>query len=141
MPGPDCIPVVFLKNYEPEVSYVLAELFSKCLVLHIVWRSHQWSLYLRLLGEQCTAKDYCPASLFSVVGKAFEKLTCGFRSSWSNSYLLIVISDRIVCAFSRSAATRAVCSFWHIHSFWQDLAYWSSSKSSFLWNCRLTFSQ
>ena len=31
LPGPDCIPVVFLKNYEPEVSYVLAELFNKCL--------------------------------------------------------------------------------------------------------------
>ena len=29
--GPDCIPVVFLKNCEPEVSYVLAELFNKCL--------------------------------------------------------------------------------------------------------------
>ena len=29
--GPDCIPVVFLKNCEPEVSYVLAELFKKCL--------------------------------------------------------------------------------------------------------------
>ena len=29
--GPDCIAVVFLKNCEPEVSYVLAELFKKCL--------------------------------------------------------------------------------------------------------------
>ena len=29
--GPDCIPVVVLKNYEPELSYILAELFSKCL--------------------------------------------------------------------------------------------------------------
>ena len=27
----DCIPVVVLKNCEPELSYVLAELFSKCL--------------------------------------------------------------------------------------------------------------
>ena len=33
LPGLDCIPVVFLKNCEPEVSYVLAELFSKCLKL------------------------------------------------------------------------------------------------------------
>ena len=30
-PGPDCIPVVVLKNCEPELSYILAELFSKCL--------------------------------------------------------------------------------------------------------------
>ena len=29
--GPDCIPVVVLKNCEPEPSYILAELFNKCL--------------------------------------------------------------------------------------------------------------
>ena len=29
--GPDCIPVVVLKNCEPELSYILPELFNKCL--------------------------------------------------------------------------------------------------------------
>ena len=29
--GPDCIPVVVLKNCEPELSYILAEFFNKCL--------------------------------------------------------------------------------------------------------------
>ena len=29
--GPDCIPVVVLKNCEPELSYILVELFSMCL--------------------------------------------------------------------------------------------------------------
>ena len=29
--GPDCIPVVFLKTYKPQTSYILAELFNKCL--------------------------------------------------------------------------------------------------------------
>ena len=29
--GPDCIAVVVLKNCEPELSYILAELFNKCL--------------------------------------------------------------------------------------------------------------
>ena len=29
--GPDCIPVVVLKNYETKLSYILAELFNKCL--------------------------------------------------------------------------------------------------------------
>ena len=29
--GPDSIPVVVLKNCEPELSYILAELFDKCL--------------------------------------------------------------------------------------------------------------
>ena len=28
---PDCIPVVVLKTCEPELPYILAELFSKCL--------------------------------------------------------------------------------------------------------------
>ena len=29
--GPDCIPVVVLKNSEPELSYILGELFNICL--------------------------------------------------------------------------------------------------------------
>ena len=29
--GPDCISVVVLKNCEPELSYILAELFNKCM--------------------------------------------------------------------------------------------------------------
>ena len=29
--GPDCIPVVVLKNCEPELPYILAEFFNKCL--------------------------------------------------------------------------------------------------------------
>ena len=29
--GPDCIPVVVVKNCEPELSYIIAELFSMCL--------------------------------------------------------------------------------------------------------------
>ena len=29
--GPDCMPVVVLKKCEPELFYILAELFNKCL--------------------------------------------------------------------------------------------------------------
>ena len=29
--GPDCIPVVVLRNWEPEICYIQAELLSKCL--------------------------------------------------------------------------------------------------------------
>ena len=29
--GPDCIPMVVLKNCEPELSYILAKLFNMCL--------------------------------------------------------------------------------------------------------------
>ena len=52
--GPDCIPVVFLKNCEPELSCILAEIFNMCLkilVFQIVGRSHQWSLYLKMFGK------------------------------------------------------------------------------------------
>ena len=32
VPGPDCVPVVLLKNCcEPEFSYILAEFFNNCL--------------------------------------------------------------------------------------------------------------
>ena len=52
---PDCIPVVVLKNCEPELSYTLAELFNKCLkepfFFQTVGRSHLWSLYLRMMGK------------------------------------------------------------------------------------------
>ena len=52
--GPDCIPVVVLKNSEPELSYILAELFNKCLkefFFQTVGKSHRWSLYLRMLRK------------------------------------------------------------------------------------------
>ena len=52
--GPDCIPVVVLKNCEPELSYILAELFNMCLkepCFQIAGRSQWWSLYLRMLGK------------------------------------------------------------------------------------------
>ena len=29
--SPDCIPMVVLKNCEPELSYILVEVFNKCL--------------------------------------------------------------------------------------------------------------
>ena len=52
--GPDCIPVVVLKNCEPELCYILAKLVNKCLkspAFQIVGRFYQWSLYLRMLGK------------------------------------------------------------------------------------------
>ena len=52
--GPDCIPVVVLKNCELELSYILAELFNKCLkesCFPDCWKVCWWSLYLRMLGK------------------------------------------------------------------------------------------
>ena len=53
--GSDCIPVVVLKNCEPELSYILHELFKKSvlrsLAFQIVRKSYRWSVYLRMLGK------------------------------------------------------------------------------------------
>ena len=128
--GPDCTPVVILKNCEPEFSFILAELFNKYLkescfpdcwkVLFVVVP------VFKNVGERSTAKNYCPVSLLSVVSKVFEKLVnnrivdhlekCGLfshfqygiRSSRSTADLLTVVSDRTTKAFNRSGATLTV---------------------------------
>ena len=127
--GPDCIPVVVLKNCEPELSYTLAELFNKCLkesCFADCWKVSSVVPVFKNVGERSTAKNYRPVSLLSVVSKVFEKLVnnrivdhlekCGlfsdfqygFRSSRSTADLLTVVSDRIARAFNRSGTTRAV---------------------------------
>ena len=71
------IPVVVLKNCEPEVSYILAELFNKCLkesCFPDCWKISSVVPVFKNVGERSTAKNYCPVSLLSVVTKVFEKL-------------------------------------------------------------------
>ena len=75
--GPDCLPVVVLKNCEPELSYILAELFNKCLKESSFPDSWKVSLVVPVFknaGERSTAKNYRPVSLPSGVSKVFEKL-------------------------------------------------------------------
>ena len=127
--GRDCIPVVLLKNCEPELSYILAKLFNKCQkesCFPDCWKVSLVVPVFKNVGERSTAKIYHPVSLLSVVSEVFEKLVnnrivdhlekCGlfsdfqygFRSSRSTADLLTVVSDRITRAFNRSGATRAV---------------------------------
>ena len=75
--GPDCIPVVVLKNCEPELSYILAKLFNKCLkesCFPDCWKVSLVVPVFKNVGERSTAKNYCPVSLLFVVSKVFEKL-------------------------------------------------------------------
>ena len=75
--GSDCIPVVVLKNCGPELSYILAELFNKCLKKSCFpdcWKFSSVVLVFKNVGERSTAKNYRPVSLLSVVSKVFEKL-------------------------------------------------------------------
>ena len=127
--GPDCIPVVVLKNCDPELSYILAKLFNKCLeesCFPDCWKVSLVVPVFKNVGERSTAKNFHPVRLLSVVSKVFEKLVnnkivnhlekCGlfsdfqygFRSSQSTADLLTVVPDRIARAFNRSGATRAV---------------------------------
>ena len=75
--GPDCIPVVVLKNCAPELSYILAELFNNCLKKSCFpdyWKVSSVVPVFKNVGERSYAKSYHPVSLLSVVSKVFEKL-------------------------------------------------------------------
>ena len=74
--GPDCIPVVVLKNCEPELSYILAKLFNKCLkesYFPDCWKVSSVVPVFKNVTERSTAKNYRPLTLLSVVSKVFEK--------------------------------------------------------------------
>ena len=124
--GSDCIPVVVLRNCEPELSYILAKLFNKCLeesYFPDCWKVSSVVPVFKIVWEWSKAKTYRPVSLLSVVSEVFEKLLnnrivdhlekydhfldfqYGFRSSRSTTDLLTVLSDRIARAFHRSGAT------------------------------------
>ena len=124
--GPHCIPVVVLKNCEPELSFILAELFNNCLkesCFPDCWKVLSLVPVFKNVGEKATGKNYYPVCFLSVVSKVFEKLVnnsiidhlekCGlfsdfqycFRSSRSTADLLSVVSDRIARALNRSVAT------------------------------------
>ena len=112
--GPDCIPAVVLQNCEPELSYIPAELFNKCLkesCFPDCWKVSSVVPVFKNIEERSTAKNCRPVSLLSEVSKVFEKhvnnrtVDHGFTSSRSTADLLKVVSDRISRAFNRSGAT------------------------------------
>ena len=124
--GPDCIPVVVLKNCEPKLSYILGDLFNKCLkesCFTDCWKVSSVFPVFKNVGERSRARSNCPVSLLLVVSKVFVKLVnnriadhvekCGFfsdfqygfRSSRLTADLLTVVSDRIARAFNKSGAT------------------------------------
>ena len=57
--GPDFIPVVVLKNCEPELSYILAELFNMCLkefCFPDCWKVSMVVFVFKNVGERSPAK-------------------------------------------------------------------------------------
>ena len=74
---PDCIPVVVLKDCDPELSYILAELFNICLnesCFPECWKVSSVVPVFTNVGEISTAKNHHPVSFLSVISKVFEKL-------------------------------------------------------------------
>ena len=93
--GPDCVPVVGLKNCKLELSHILAELFNKCLkesCFPDCWKVSSVVPVFKIVGERPTAENYHPLSLLCEVSKVFEKLVnnrivdhleeCGFFSDF-----------------------------------------------------------
>ena len=69
--------MVVLKNCEPDLSYILAELFNK--YPKESWFPDCWKVLsvvpvFKNVWERSTAKNYHSVSLLSVVSKVFEKL-------------------------------------------------------------------
>ena len=68
--GPDCIPVVVLKNCEPELLLILPELFNKCLrnsCFQDCWKVSSVVPIFKNVGGRSTAKNYRSVTLLSVV--------------------------------------------------------------------------
>ena len=96
-----------IENSEPELSYILADIFNKYLKESCF--ADRWKVSLvvpvfKNVGERSTAKNCHPVSLLFVVSKVFhlEKcglfsdFQCGFRSSRSTADFLTVVSKAAV---------------------------------------------
>ena len=69
--------MVVLKKCEPDLSYILAEIFNKCMkesCLPYCWKVSSVISIFKNVAKRSTAKNYRPVSLLSVVSKVFEKL-------------------------------------------------------------------
>ena len=75
--GTNCISVVVLKNCEPELSQILAELFNKSFkesCFPDCWKASSVVPVFKNVVERSTAKNCCPVSLFLWLVKAFKNL-------------------------------------------------------------------
>ena len=91
--------IAVLKNCEPELFYILAELFNKCLkessfpdcreILSVV-------PVFRNVGERSTAENYRPVSLLSVVSKFFEKLVNNRSFDHEENFFFFQVSSMVL---------------------------------------------
>ena len=129
--GPDCIPVVVLKNFEPELFYTFAELFNKCLkesCFPDCWKVSSVVPVFKNVGERSTAKNYRPVSLLSVVSKVFEKLVnnrivdhlekCGLFSDFQHGFRsldqLLIFSQLYLIELLGLLTGLGLLELWHL---------------------------
>ena len=89
--GPNCIPLVVLKNSESELSYTLAVLFNICLKESCnsdCWKILSVVLVFTNVGEWSAAKNYHGVGLFSAVSNIFEKLVINSLVDRPNKFAL-----------------------------------------------------
>ena len=75
--GPHCIPMVVLKNCEPEISYILTKLFNICLkesCFQECWKVALVVPVFKNVEERSANKNYRPDSFLFVASKVFEKI-------------------------------------------------------------------
>ena len=76
--GPNCIPVVLLKNCEPKLPHILAKLFNMCLkesfFPDFCKVSSMVLLFENLGGEMCEAKNYYHVILILWLVKSLKNL-------------------------------------------------------------------
>ena len=73
----DCMPVVVLQNCEPELSYILDELFKMSLketYFRVVGRSCLWFLYLKMLGRGLHIKTTAKLVFFLSLVESLKNL-------------------------------------------------------------------
>ena len=107
--GSDCIPVVVLKNCEPELSYILAELSNKCLkesCFPDCWKVSSVVLAFKNVGERSKVVVFEKLVNNRIVDHLekcdlFSDFQYGFRSSRSTTDLLTVVSRAVALDISK----------------------------------------
>ena len=146
--GLDCIPLVVLKNRESELSYILAELFNKCLkesCFPDCWKVSSVFPVFKNVRERYAAKNYHSVSLFSVVSKVFENLRImGLLITWRNvaffliSKMVLGLLDQLqifslwyLIELLGFLTGLGLLELWHLiyPRYSQGLAWWSTSQT------------
>ena len=74
---PDCIPVMVLKNCAPELSFILAELFNRCLkesCFPDCWKVLSVVPLFKNIGERSSARNYPLLVFFLWLVKSLKNL-------------------------------------------------------------------